>query len=127
MLELAIFAVLALGAVIALNAAQQIADTGIVPAYQAGITAADTFTFPNDGKVFLHVKKGANPCNLTLVTPATNRGKAIADTVVAIGANTDQMVGPFPTDLYNDPSTGLVTGSVSEATGFTVALLRLGP
>ncbi len=122
--HIAAFAFFAIGAVIALNATQQIADGGIVPAYQAGITAVDTYTFPNDGRTFLHVKKGANGCNVTVTTPATFRGKAVADTVIAIGANTDQMIGPFPADLYSD-ATGLVTVAFSEVTGLTVAVIRL--
>lgn len=110
-------------AVVPLNAAQQVAEAGIVPAYQAGITAADTFTFPNDGKVFLHVKKGAGGANLTVITPKVYRGKAVSDAVIAIGANAEAMIGPFPTELYNDDA-GKVTCSISEATGFTVACLR---
>ncbi|HEV8655633.1 MAG TPA: hypothetical protein VGR85_09000 [Candidatus Limnocylindria bacterium] len=110
-------------AVVPLNAAQQIVENGIVPAYQSGILATDTFTFPNDGKVFLHVKHGAGGSNLTLVTAKLYRGRAVADSVIAIGANSEAMIGPFPTELYND-DTGKITGSISEATGFTVAVLR---
>lgn len=111
-------------AVVPLNASQAIADTGLTPAQQAGITAADTFTFPNDGKTILLLVHGAGASNLTVVTPNTARGKAIADTVVALTASGTTIVGPFPPDLYNDAS-GLVTASVSEATGFTVSALRL--
>lgn len=111
-------------AIIALNATQQIPDTGVVPVYQAGITAVDSYTFPNDGRMFLHVKKGVGACNVTLKSRASFRGKAVPDQVVAIAQNTDQMIGPFPPDLYND-ATGLVTVLFSEVTGLTVAVVRL--
>jgi hypothetical protein len=124
-MEILWLAFLTLGIVVALNASQLITDAGLTPAQQAGITAADTFTFPNDGKIVLLCVHGAGASNLTIVTPGTVRGKAIADTVVALTAAGTTLVGPFPPDLYNDPATGLVTASVSEATGFTVAALRL--
>lgn len=111
-------------AVVALNASQAVTDAGLTPAQQSGITAADTFTFPNDGKIVLLCVHGAGASNLTAVTPNTVRGKAIADTVTALTPSGTTLVGPFPPDLYNDAN-GLVTCSVSEATGFTVAALRL--
>jgi hypothetical protein len=118
------FVLFAIGAIIALNAQQQIADSGLTPAYQAGLTAVDTYTFPNDGRVFLHIKKGANACNVTVTARATFRGKAVANQVINILANTDQMIGPFPPDLYNDAG-GLVTVAFSEVTGLTAAVVRL--
>lgn len=113
-------------AIIALNAAQEITDAGITPAYQGGLTTTDTYTFPNDGRVFLHFKKtGAGAATVTVVTPATNRGKAVADTAISVPATTgDVMAGPFPTDLYNSTTTGLVTLSASDIAGLTVAVLR---
>jgi hypothetical protein len=118
------FVLFAIGAVIALNATQQISDLGLTPAYQGGITAVDTYTFPNDGRVLLHVKKGANACNVTFTARGSFRGKAVPNQVVAMLANTDQMIGPFPPDLYND-GTGLVTVAFSEVTGLTAAVIRL--
>lgn len=113
-------------AVIALNVTQQIDDAGVAPAYQAGLTTTDTYTFPNDGRVFLHVKKsGAGACTVTVVTPGTVRGKAIADATISIPASTgDKMIGPFAPDLYNDAN-GLVTVSFSDIAGLTAAVVRL--
>lgn len=114
-------------AVVALNATLSIVDTGLTLAYQGSLSATDTYTFPNDGKTFLHCKKsGAGSCTGTVVTPATFRGKAIVDTTFTVPATTgDVMIGPFPPDLYSDPATGLVTVSFSEITGLTVAVIRL--
>jgi hypothetical protein len=113
----------AIGAVIALNVPQVLSDAGIVAAYQAGLTAVDSYTFPNDGRTWLHVKKGANGMNVTLTPRATVRGKPLQNIVVAVGANTEQFIGPFAPDLYNDAS-GLVTVAFSEVTGLTAAVLR---
>lgn len=127
-LHLAFAFLVVFGAVIALNATQQMDDLGtLAPAYQAGLTTTDTYTFPNDGRTFLHCKKsGAGASTMTIVTPLTTRGKAIADQTVNIPASTgDKIVGPFPPDLYNDPATGLVTISFSDITGLTVAVVRM--
>jgi hypothetical protein len=114
-------------AIVALNARQDVVDGGLAAAYQGSLSASDTYTFPNDGKTFLHVKKsGAGSCTATIITPATLRGKSVTDTTVTIPASTgDKMIGPFPPDLYNDPATGLASVTFSEITGLTVAVLRL--
>lgn len=113
-------------AIVALSATQQIDDGGIAPAYQGTLSTSDTYTFSNDGRVFLHVKKtGAGACTATITTPGTVRGKAIADATVSIPATTgDKLIGPFPPDLYNDAS-GLVTIAFSDIAGLTVAVVRL--
>lgn len=111
-------------AIIALNATQQVADVGILPAYQAGLTAVDTFTFSNDGQIFVHLKKGLNPCNVTVKARASVRGKAVPDQVIVLAAGSELMIGPFPPDLYND-ATGLVSLLFSEVTGLIAAVIRL--
>jgi len=110
-------------AVIALNAAQLLSDAGLAPPVTQVPTAVDTYTFPNDGRTFLYIEHGAGASNLTVVTPGTVRGKAIADTVVALAIAGRSLVGPFPPDLYNDAS-GLVSITFSEVTGAAVAVVR---
>lgn len=116
-------------AIIALPAVQDISTAGIdLTDNTAGLTTTDTFTFPNDGKTFLHFKKsGAGACTVTIVTPGVDAdGNAIADKTVNVPATTgDVMVGPFRRDIYNDPATGLVTISLSNVTGLSIALARL--
>jgi hypothetical protein len=111
-------------AVIALNAAQLVSDAGLAPPVVQVPTAVDTYTFPNDGKTLLYIEHGAGASNVTIITPGTVRGKAIADAVVALAISGRTLVGPFPPDLYNDAS-GLVTISFSEVTGAGVAVVRL--
>jgi hypothetical protein len=116
-------AFMVIGAVIALNASQLQSDGGLTPASQGALTVVDTYTFPNDGRTYLYITKGANAGNVTIITPGTVRGLAIADKVVAMTPNDKTLVGPFAPDLYND-ATGLVSVTFSEITGLTVAVVR---
>lgn len=117
-------------AVIAL-AQQQLADSGVAPTYTLSgasplLNVTDSFTVGNDGRVMLHFKKtGAGACTVTIVTPGTVRGKAIADATVNVPATTgDVMIGPFPPDLYNDAN-GNISFTLSDVTGLSVAVVRL--
>lgn len=115
-------------AIVALNATQVIDDVGTLSAaYQAGLTTTDTFTFPNDGRTFLHIKKsGAGSCLVSVTVGAKFKGKTVAAQTVTVPASTgDKMIGPFPVDLYNDPLTQLVSITFGEITGLTAAVLRL--
>lgn len=91
------------------------------------LSITDTYFCPNDGRMFLHFKKsGAGACVVTVVTPGTVAGLAIADLTHSVPASTgDRMLGPFPPELFNDPSTGMLSFTLSEITGLTVARLRL--
>ncbi len=101
--------------------------SGLTPSYAAG-DAAETYVIPNNGAVFVHVKKiGINACTVTVVTPGTIDGMAIPDYTATVPASTgDKMIGPFPPSIYND-SVGRITVTFSEVTGLTFAVLRLTP
>lgn len=103
-------------------ATQDAALGGLAPVYTAP-NAVDTFQIPNDGRTLLHVKKsGAGACTVTLQTPGTVRGQAIADPTVVVPATTgDRMIGPFPVDLFSDT----LNVTYSEATGLTHAAIHL--
>lgn len=97
---------------------------------RAGLNAADTalataddYFFPNDGRTFVHLKKtGANPANVTFVSPATRGGLAVADLVVVVPATTgDLMVGPFPPGVFGST----VEFATDEETAITAAVVRL--
>lgn len=97
-----------------------------VAATQNGSMATgDTHRFLNDGKTILSFDKGANACTLTVTTPNTVRGVAVADPTFTIAASTeDQIVGPFAPDVFND-SDGYVSFTISENTGLTCTIIRL--
>src|SRR3954470_21300945 len=81
---------------------QQIGRAGIIPALTAA--PVDGHAIDNNGEVFLHVKTGATPTNVTIETPGTVDGQAIGDRVVALIANSEKMIGPFPSSTYNQPN-----------------------
>lgn len=113
--------------------AQQIVRTGLAPTYTASgasplLNTSDNFKFVNTGKEVLHVKKsGANACTVTIKTPGTIDGLAVAERTVVVPATTgDVMIGPFPPAIYNAPGTNLMEGvTFSEITGLSAAVLKL--
>lgn len=112
---------------------QQVSRGGLAPVYTASgasplLNVADTFQFQNSGREFLHFKKsGAGACTVTIVTPETVDGLAVAERTVIVPASTgDVMVGPFPPQHYNLPGMSTFAGfTVSEVTGLSVAIVRM--
>lgn len=104
---------------------QEITRAGITPAYTAITATTDTYKFLNDGDTYLHFKKtGAGASTVTIVTPRTVEGLAVADLTLSVPATSgDKMVGPFPRDSYNDPD-GKVAFTHNEGTGLSVAVLQ---
>lgn len=100
-------------------------SAGLVPTFSAA-NASDTFV-PSD-RTFLYVKNSnAATRTITVTTPGTLRGLAVADpgpTIAASGAS-DLIMGPFPADLYADPVTGLATVTPSATAGVTYAVVNL--
>ncbi|WP_020474242.1 hypothetical protein [Zavarzinella formosa] len=98
----------------------------------AAASTADSFA--NDGKTFL-LFTNANASARTLTIAANDAEKpgfgtiVTPDTVVSLpgsGTNGGLMaVGPFPTERFNDPSTGRVSYTIDVVTGLTVAAIKL--
>lgn len=101
--------------------------TGLAATYHGSLSTSDTYLIPNDGQVLLHFKKtGAGACNVTIATPVTQGGLAVSDQVVQIPATTgDKFIGPFPPHIYNNGN-GQLSVTLSEVTGLTFAVLRMG-
>lgn len=78
-----------------------LSDAGVAdPGEQNGDTV-NGHSLPNTGKTVLRVRNAdAAAQNLTLVTPITVGGKAVADTVVSIPAGVTRTFGALPTSLY---------------------------
>lgn len=112
---------------------QQVVRNGLTMAYTASgvsplLNVVDTFQFQNSGREFLHFKKsGAGACTVTIVTPETVDGLAVAERTITVPASTgDVMVGPFPPSHYNLPGTSTFAGfTVNEVTGLSVAVVRM--
>lgn len=97
----------------------------------AGVAAAGGGdTFVNTGQEILVVKNGGGAgITVTITTPATVDGLAVADLTATIAAGETRSIGPFPPSIYND--TGVNGGNVSvgysSVTSVTVAVLKVSP
>lgn len=105
---------------------QQISRTGVDLTDTGSLSTSNSYFFRNTGREFIHVKKsGASICTVTIVTPKTVGGLAVADLTVSVPASTgDVMIGPFPPDMFNNAS-GDCEVTFSEITGLTVAVATL--
>jgi hypothetical protein len=105
---------------------QVLPQAGVAPTYNAGLTTTDTYLVRNNGgKTFLHFKKtGAGICTVTVVTPATVRGLALADQTVSVPATTGDVMVPLDPSLYDDVNHD-VSFTMSDITGLTVAVIQL--
>jgi len=98
----------------------------------AAASTADSFV--NDGHTFLaFTNSNASARTLTIAANDTSRpgfGAIVTpDTVITLpGSGTNgglAMVGPFPTERFNDITTGKVSYTLDVATGMTVAAVKL--
>ncbi len=102
---------------------QQIARTGLEAAYTAAV--ADGAKFANDGRMFVDVvNDSGSDVTVTVQTPGTVGGLAIAERTVVVTAGESRKIGPFPPNIYNQ-SDGMVYLDYSAVTDVTVALMRL--
>lgn len=92
----------------------------------SGILTTDTYKFANDGRVLIHFKKtGDGDAIITIVTPGTFHGLAVADLTVTVDATTgDQFIGPFPISLFNDAS-GNMQFTLDDTVSLSFVVLRL--
>lgn len=93
----------------------------------AAAAAAGGDEFVNTGKEILYIKDTAGGgLTLTIATPGTSDGLAVAERTVVIANNEEKLIGPFqPTGLYNDGD-GRVQLTYSDVTGVTVAVFNPG-
>lgn len=106
----------------ALLSTQVAVQAGLTPSYGA-VSASDT-AVPGD-QVVLHVKNGGgSPDTVTLVTPGTVSGLAIADQTVSVAAGAEKFI-PLISELYRDPTTGLCTIQHSFTTSVTCAVVSV--
>lgn len=112
----------------ALYPTQTIVKSGVLPTYQAA-ALSDTFANPADERTMLHVKCGATGATVTVPVQRPNvrvpgAGSLVVPAIsVAIPANSERLIGPFP-DAYTDGA-GLVTVNYSSITTVTAAALRM--
>ena len=107
----------------ALLTTQVVSLSGLTRTFSAASGGGDTFV-PGDG-VCLQVKNaGGSPVTVTVVTPNTVGGLAIADSVSTVPATTgDVLIGPFSRENFARPSDGLGEITYSGVTSVTVAVV----
>lgn len=105
----------------ALLTTQQAVQAGLTPTYGA-VSASDT-AVPGDNVVLIVRNAGGSADTVTIVTPGTVSGLAIADQTVTVPATTGERIIPLPASLYQDPTTGLCTIQHSFTTSVTCAVI----
>ena len=93
-----------------------------------GAANADGYSVEGSGRVYLELKNaGASPCVVTVTTPGTVAGLAIADQVTTVPITTGHYkIGPWDTKAFNRPASGSDAGKVyidfDQVTSVTCAL-----
>jgi hypothetical protein len=102
-------------------AAQRVAVAGTAPTYASATAGGDTA--PVGGGLQLHISNGgASPITVTVVTPGTLDGLAIADAALVIPASGHGFI-PLA-NVYRDPVTGRANVTYSAVTSVNVAVLQ---
>ena len=81
--------------------------------------AGNGHTFENEGHLtFVVVRNGATGMNLTVFIPFTVDGQAVTDQTYVIAGNTNYLLGPFPTQWYNqaDGTVRIQTDNAADGT-----------
>lgn len=105
----------------ALLTPQALAVSGITPTYASASAGGDQA--PIGRNLLLEIRNGgASPVTATLITYATYKGFAVADTALVIPAGG---VGLVPLDtVYRNPANGQATVTYSATASVTVAVLQ---
>lgn len=97
------------------------AITGTVPTYHAASGGGDKVS-PNAGTLLHVINLSGSSINLTISTPGTYQGRAVADDVIAVA---DGAAGKFiPMQSVYKGSDGLASLSWSATTTVTFAVIR---
>ena len=104
----------------------EVVETGLT--FSASSANADGHSLVNTDRnaaLFIYVNNGGGgSIDVTVQTPGTVRGNAIADVVVAVGAGAAKLIGPFPASIYNQ-SEGTVYVDFSGVSSVTVMGLKI--
>jgi hypothetical protein len=91
-------------------AIQTLTSSGVIPAWST--PTVDGFKVSNDGMTHIHVKNGnAATCTVTVTTPTTVDGLAVADRTIAI-LTTAEKEFVLPPTFYNQPDSAADRGMV---------------
>ncbi len=98
---------------------------GITPTRTA-LATGNTYKVRNNGRVaLLFEKSGANPCVVTVQTPATVGGLAVAErTFTVVASIGDIIAAKVPPSVYNDGN-GDLNFTIDEGTAITCAVVAI--
>jgi hypothetical protein len=83
---------------------QTVTRAGLNPTFTAAAGGGDTMA--TGETMFLVVKNGGGaPITVTVATPGTVEGAAIADTAVSVTNAQERWIGPITRSFYGDPGT----------------------
>lgn len=103
-----------------------VSRAGVDAAGVAADVAGDEWT--NTGQEFVEVfNGGGSPITVTLDVQATLDGAAVTDPTVSVPAGARRMIGPFPTGIYNNTSTGRARVAYSGVTSVTTKVFKCTP
>jgi len=103
---------------------QTITRTGLAMSTEAANATGEQIL--NGGKEFIYVANGGGaPITVTVQTPRTVDGLAVAELEVTIADGADAFIGPFPTGTFNQTG-DLVYIDFSAVTSVTVAAYKVG-
>lgn len=110
-------------------AREQILRTGLDGPAFTTLDAVDVYFAPNDGRMLLYFKNtGGSPSTVTFDLSRLVAGAELSDQTVSVPATSGEVpVGPFPAEWNDDlgPNPGHLKFTQDQATGVTVAVLRL--
>ena len=87
----------------------------------SGPLATDSYIAQNDGKTVLHVRNGADVANFTIETVSVIDGIALENRTVAVPADSERFIGPFPRNIYGDS----FRFAIDDVSNVEVAVLRM--
>lgn len=104
---------------------QEITRAGVQVTYAACAGGGDKFTPTKD--TFIHVKNtNAATRTVTITSTSSTIGLAHADPAVVVSATTgDNMIGPFPAEIFANSADGLADISYSAVTNLTIGVFKV--
>ncbi len=106
-------------------AVQSAGPAGVTPTRNS-IAVGNTYKVRNSGRVaLLFEKSGSGEATITVATPATLGGLAVADQTITVIATTgDVTASRFPPAIYNDGN-GDLNFTIDEGTAITCAVVAI--
>jgi hypothetical protein len=109
----------------ALLPSQTISEAGAAVTLVAAAVGGDTYDLTDSEAVLVVRNADASSKTVTVVTPGTVSGLAIADRALVIAAGAFALL-PLDKGDYRDPATGLASITYSAVTSVTVGVVRFG-